>query len=335
MSGLAFLLQPAALLALGFAPLLWIFLTWRDRRREETLVEIGGPRVAALSTDRDAPRRLRTRVLASSAIGLLALAWAQPSWGWTHKRVQQRGLDLVVCLDVSRSMLARDLEPTRLGLAQRELRALSERVRGDRLGLVAFAGEARLLVPLTRDLASFAQLAETADPLSVRRGGTDLGAAIETALAAFDDKASKQRAVLIVSDGEDHGARGRRVAEICAQRGIPVHCVGLGSQLGSKIAIEDGGLQKFLTDASGREVISRLDDAGLRRIAEVSGGGYIAATASPRPLLDAYASHVRRVAGEGIGEDESREPQNRYQWPLLIALLLMILELGLGGRRSR
>ncbi|MHC4959567.1 MAG: vWA domain-containing protein, partial [Planctomycetota bacterium] len=265
-------------------------------------------------------RRRARRVLFAGALLLALLAGMQPAWGEATRQVERRGSDIIVCLDVSRSMLAADIAPSRLERAKREIRALAERGVGDRFGLVVFAGEARLLVPLTRDGASFAGIADLAGPLSVARGGTDLGAALEASLDALRGGG----VVLVLTDGEDHEGRGLRVARRAREKGIVIHCVGYGTPLGGKIPVEGG----FLKDRAGREVVSALDPATLRRLAEAAGGGFV-----DTDLVALYERRVRPAARKAFLSDEKRSRENRFQWPLLGAFLLWILDLCVGERR--
>lgn len=328
-------LLPQAWLGLVAVPVFALLAGRADRNRQRRLAQVVGPRAATLAGDLGAGRRRTRRALASAGLTFGVIAVMQPAWGEETRAVEQRGVDLIVCLDVSRSMLARDLPPDRLQYAQRQIRALAEHVRGDRLGLVVFAGVARLAVPLTRDMTSFAELVDGADPLSVVRGGTDLGAALEAALEALQGARGDHEAVLLVTDGEDLEQRGLRLAASCAERRITVHCVGIGSALGSKIAIRDGDRETFLRDADGDDVVSALDAGSLRAIAERTGGKFVDAALAPRALIDLYESHIGPLAAKSFTGDPRRERRNRFQWPLLAALLCWLLQAGLGERRPR
>ena len=308
-------LWPEALPLLLLVPLAGLSFWALDRARARRLAPAVGPRAPML-----APVR-RRRVWFTLALLCAVLAVLQPAWGGGARALDSRGLDILVCLDVSRSMLARDLEPSRLERARREISALAERTEGDRLGLVVFAGDARLAVPLTRDMDSFRELVGLAGPLSVMRGGTDLGAALSTALGSGDPDV-----VLLLTDGEDHEGKGRQVAETA---GVPVHCVGLGSRRGAKIPV-DGA---FLRDRTGAEVVSALDPATLRRIAAATGGSFRDAHARPRALVELYEERILPMARETLEAKERRERENRFQWPLLAAFLFLMVDLWLHDRR--
>ena len=196
--------------------------------------------------------------------------------------------------------------------------------------MVVFAGEARHVVPLTRDGRSFVELAKAAGPLSVARGGSDLGGALRGALDALEGRSGEHEVILLLTDGEDHEGRALRVAQTCKERGITVHCIGFGTALGGKIP-DAGG---FLRDRAGREVVSALDPATLRRIAEATGGDYVAAT-GPRPLVQVYERRILPMAREAFEAEERRSKENRYQWPLLAAFLFWMVDLCLSDRRRR
>jgi Ca-activated chloride channel family protein len=328
-------LAPAVWPALALVPAAWLALRALDRTRAARLAAIVGPRLRALVPGFSDGRRAARRALLATGLLFALVAAMQPVWGEAVAATRRRGADVVVCLDVSRSMLARDAAPSRLAAAQTGIRELAQRVEGDRLGLVVFAGEARLLVPLTRDLRSFADLAATADPASVTRGGTDLGAALDTALAALEGGDGAPGVIVLVTDGEDLGGRGLRAAERCAARRVIVHTVGYGTARGSKIAVPSASGEAFIADRGGAEVVSSMDAAGLRRIAEATGGEFVDASASHSPLADLHERRVVPLAREAFADEDRRERPNRFQWPLLAAFLVWILELCLTDRKPR
>ncbi len=325
---------PQGLPLLALAPLVAILLSSRARARRRRLEGLTGPRWDALRVHAHPAGPGRSRHLFSAALLFALLALLQPRWGRLSGAEETRRLDLLVCLDVSRSMLARDLRPSRLERAQAEIRALSETASQDRFGLVCFAGDARLAVPLTDDRRTYAGLVALAGPASVSRGGTDLGAALEKAMEALEGRGDAA-AVILLSDGEDLEQRGREAAARCREQGVVVHAVGLGSARGSKIAIEAAGGEAFLRGPDGAEVVSSLDAAGLRAVAEATGGLYLDAGDERQPLQALYERALRPLAASAPAAEQEREPVERYQWPLLAAFLLWILELAWTGRSRR
>ncbi len=311
-----------------------------SRRRARTERVLAPDRLVHLAPGLS-PGRRRVRfacVLATLATGVAAAL--DPVWGEEVLLVEQRGVDVVVALDVSRSMLARDVAPSRLERAKLEVAALAARARGDRLGLVVFAGEARLSVPLTHDLDTFRGLVEPVDPFSVRRGGTDLGRALDAATEALAEARGEARAgqyevILLLTDGEDLEGRGLAAAKRAAAQGITIHCVGFGSTRGSKIALEGGsGGESFLTDDRGEEVVSAMDSESLRRMASESGGEFLRADAVPLPLLEIYDKRILPSARRVYDAQEQSSKKHRFQWLLFLAIPLGLVALALPERKG-
>jgi Ca-activated chloride channel family protein len=328
-------LHPGFLWILVLAPLAASALLWLEGWNRRRLAGTLGPRHARLARELSIGSRRGAHLLFSGGL-LLALAAAlEPVWGEGEQTVTRRGADIAVALDVSRSMFARDVAPDRLGRAKDEIRALAARAEGDRIALVAFAGEARLLVPLTSDRESLGLLLDLAGPLSVERGGTDLGAAIREARGALRHAAGEHEAIVVLTDGEDHAGAGLAAAKECAERGIAVHVLGLGSPRGARIPVDAGGGEEFLRDRSGGEVLSALDEAGLRRVAEAGGGTFVPAGVGGGDLADLYETRIAPRA-DTVFEAERRSVRvNRYQWPLAAAFLLWMLAIWLPDRRRR
>ena len=260
---------------------------------------------------------------------LFALALLRPVWGEAPS--EPPGPDVVVCLDVSRSMLARDLAPDRLSAAQREIEALAGLAGGGRLGLVVFAGSATLAAPLSADLASVAAIGSAIDPSVASRPGTNLGAAIEVAVAALQRSRSACGSIVVLTDGEDFGGRGQQAAQQAWQSGLVVHCVGFGSASGSKIVVDSPSGETFLRDAAGREVVSAADRASLEAVATAGGGTFVAE--GPGALVDLHRTALRPRALAAAMADPTFAPAHRFQWPLLAALLVWMLRSAMQERR--
>ena len=307
-------------------------LIWRDRVRRNAVATLAGKRAKALAVELSPHRRARRRLLRTTAVAAGIFALAQPL-GPEHKRdTSQHGLDIAICLDVSRSMRARDLAPDRLQAAQQQIRTLVERAAGDRFALIAFAGEARLLVPLTRDWRSLADLADACDPTSVGRGGTDLAAALASAQIALQDSDPQAAAILLLTDGEDFGNRGLAAARTLGERGLAVHTIVFGTIAGSKIAIDDGGATSFLRGPDGQEVISVPDRAALQAIADAAGGTFVSAD-HPRALLQLFERQLLPMARRAYAPQLQAQRTPLFPWLLGLALLLLALELATTSRQ--
>lgn len=331
------LLRPGGMVWIVAAPLLLTLgiLALRRGERELALWTSARRRGHFLPGFSSGRARLRL-VLACAAVVFTVLGVTGPVRGYTEREVQRRGLDLVVCLDTSRSMWVQDLRPNRLTRAKREIRGLIDRMRDDRMALLAFSGDVREVSPLTHDRTTLAGLLEHATPEDNTLGGTDLGAALAAALDLFDGRTGSHEAIVLVTDGEDLEGEGLREAERAATAGIRIYVVGMGTSEGGKIPIEgDHGNVGFVVDERGEEVVSKLSGSSLEAIAEKTGGAYLAASQSPVPLEALYNSKIQRLEGREFGGGVERVPHDRFQWFLALAMVCMLIESGLAERRPR
>jgi Ca-activated chloride channel family protein len=276
--------------------------------------------------------RARLRVmLASLALLLGAFALTGPVRGYSLQEVERAGHDVVVVIDTSRSMLVQDVRPDRLTRAKREVRGFLQRLEGDRVGLLAFAGDVREVAPLTHDRRTLEHFVDTLSPRDNLVGGTNLGAALEKAVALFDGRSGAHEAIVVITDGEDLEARGLEVARTAAEKGIRIYVVGMGTEAGGKIPDEMRG---FVRDETGMEVVSALDGSTLREIAEVTGGDYLSISDAVLPLEELYEKRITRLDTRELWAGKLRVPHDRYQWPLVVALGCMLLESALRERRA-
>lgn len=336
-SGGVDLLRPAMLVWLLAAVfLLAVALLGLAARRRERIKLVAARHMTRFLPSYSEGRALARVVLATTGLLLLALALTGPVRGWTMRAVQRRGLDLVVCIDTSRSMLVRDVRPDRLTRAVREVGGLIDRLEGDRVALLAFSGDAREIAPLTHDRTTLRALLGRVTPEDNVKGGTDLGAALQRALALFDGRTGAHEAIVLLTDGEDLSGHGLEVARTAAEQGIRIYVVGMGTQQGGKIPVVDkSGREDFLADGEGAEVISALDGSSLEQIASVTGGEYLAATRSAAPLEELYQMRISRLEGRDLQGGKEWVPHDRFQWVLVLALVCMLLESGLRERIGR
>jgi len=323
--------DPLSLAALALVPALVLFLVWSLRRRRQalaTFVEAG--LLPAVTPDLD-PRRRRLRsVLLCLAVLLLGVALAGPMWGFRWQQVQREGIDLIVAIDTSRSMLATDVKPNRLARAKLAVQDLLAQVGGDRVGLVAFAGSAFLQCPLTLDFGAFSQSLEAIEAGIIPRGGTNLAAAIDTSLEAFEGRQAEHQALVIITDGEDHGSDLDDAIKRATDRGVKLYTVGIGTSDGELIPLEQGG---FLKDRAGQVVKSRLDETTLQKIANDTGGAYLHATDTAFGLTELYRDYIATMEKRELASTLERRFEHRFQWPLLIAFMLLLIEPVVGERR--
>ncbi|MCB0215729.1 MAG: VWA domain-containing protein, partial [Chloroflexi bacterium] len=270
---------------------LGLWLGRAERRRRADLARLGEPGLlAGLTLGLDPAGRARRRRYRLMALALLTLALARPQWGTSTEQVERSGRQVMLVLDVSASMLTADLSPSRLERARLEIQALLDRISGDEAGLVLFSGAAFTQVPLTVDHSMLLGLLELARPQIISRPGTSIGAAIDSALAGFDESRLDDRAIVIFSDGEDPEPGAIEAAKRAADAGAVIFTVGLGTTEGARIPdTNEAGQQlsrmtaggtvepAWILDDAGREVVSHLDETVLREIAAVSGGDYVRA----------------------------------------------------------
>ncbi|GAB4147328.1 MAG: hypothetical protein Fur0037_15510 [Planctomycetota bacterium] len=308
-----------------------VLVLWSASARRSRLAGIYG----AVSADRTLSTAARTALL--SLVAVLSFAcWLDPRLGEETVAVERRGLDIVFCLDTSRSMLARDAEPNRLARAIADIRAVLPALKnGDRVALVVFAGRARVWVPLTHDIDSFRELLAEVDANVVPVGGTDIGSALSAAEKLLDPSSRATSVVVVSTDGEDHAKTGQAAAARLGSAGVVVHCVGYGDARGSKIAILERGEEVFLKDEEGRDVVSAMDADSLRAMAHGSGGEFVRADAMALPLLQLYEKRVVPMQKRSYEASEERQKKARYQWVLLPTLVLLMLEMFLSGGSAR
>jgi Ca-activated chloride channel family protein len=244
----------------------------------------------------------------------------------------------MVVLDVSRSMLAEDAAPNRLARARAEISSMLDRLRGHRVGLIAFAGKASVLSPLTPDYGFFRMMLRGANPSSVSRGGTAIGEALRLAVEAFgEDGASGARMILLITDGEDHESAPREAAKAAAEAGVAIVAVGLGSEEGAPILVTDprSGAKRPVTDAAGNQVISRVDGELLRDIALATGGAYVPAGTAALDLESIVSEHVVPLLRDGAEARTRVARTDLYMWPVMAALVFLLLAALLAGAARR
>lgn len=279
--------------------------------------------------------RQRTKVLlVILALGFASMALARLQFGTHLEAVKREGIDMVVALDLSNSMLAQDMKPNRLEKAKQEIRSIINRLGGDRIGLVAFAGEAFVQCPLTLDYAAAGMLLTVMDQNTVSVQGTSLSAAIEAAQRAFEQKEKKHKVLLLLTDGEDHEGRAIEAAEDARKDGIKIYTVGIGNPAGEPIPILDrkGNQVGFKKDENGEVIVSRLDEMTLQKISLETGGKYYHATAGEMEL-DRIFEEISRLEKKELEGTLVTHYDDRYQWPLLLALVLVVGEFFVSERK--
>lgn len=267
------------------------------------------------------------RVLVALAVITLLFALARPRWGFIDEETTASGLDVIVTFDVSRSMLATDAAPNRLEKARRAALDLVESSRADRLGLVAFAGDAFLQAPLTLDDEAFRQSVRALDTDIIPVQGTGLGAALRESRAAFGKDSTGAKAVVVLTDGEDHEAGAVELAREMAREGIRIFTLGVGTAEGAILRTADPyGNPVFVKDQQENAVKSRLNEPLLRELAD-AGGGFYLPLQNRQTIQNLYEQGLGPMPRSLVKAGKSRQWIERFQWPLAFGILLLIAEI--------
>lgn len=317
---------PEALYLLWLGPL-WIGLAIYARARRRRAVR---DFVAAAMEPRIVPPECAARFWLKAGLGVAALVFAvltlaRPRWGEYFLEVRQRGCDLYVLLDVSKSMLAEDVPPNRLERAKADLKVLLTRLKGERVGLIAFAGRAAVKCPLTSDYGFFRLALDDTDTSSAPRGGTAIGDAIRKALEILPKEGDRDEALLLITDGEDHESYPLQAADLAGERKVTIFTVGLGDAAqGARVPSKKGG--SWLT-REGQQVWSKMDANTLDEIAKRTNGAFVSVGTQAYDLGQIYVDHLARLRGEEGSELKRKRLEERFQIFLGLALLCFALDL--------
>ncbi len=316
------------------APLLTWFLIASWRKRQQAIAQFVQSRLLAQLTVGVSRARQKARLaLLGVAAVLILFALARPRVGFAWEEVSQRGLDIVVAIDTSRSMLAADVSPSRIARAKLAALDLMKQARSDRLALVAFAGSAFLQSPLTLDDSAFQQGLNLIDVGLLPQGGTDLSRAIEVSLDALKDSGDNHKVIVLFTDGEDQEDDALGSAKKAADQGVKIFTVGVGTATGDRLAVtDDQGRTTYVMDENHKPVISKLNQPLLRAIAEKTGGDFMALMGAD-PMQTLYQARLGRLPKGDAASRFLRQYYERFQWPLGLAVGLLTLELFLPDRK--
>src|SRR5881396_2873470 len=280
------------------------------------------------------PRRVLRYGLQLLGLSLALISLAQPRWGYTFEDVKRKGLDLLIAVDTSRSMLSNDVQPNRLERVKLAVQDLINELQGDRVGLIAFAGRAFLQAPLTIDYDAVVEAINDLDTKTIPEGGTNISSAITLATQSFGKSAMGNRALIIFTDGEELSGDAVKTAKIAADAGVRIFTVGVGTPQGSLIPVtSDNGETSFVKDSAGQVVKSKLDDKRLREVAEATGGFYVPLENGPRTMQQVQSEGLTKMQAAEMDVRLSRRSIERYEWPLDAALIALALSMLVSERK--
>ncbi|MFT5522311.1 MAG: Ca-activated chloride channel family protein [Pirellulaceae bacterium] len=319
---------PWLLLSIWLLPVVG-FLLWRAHRRRimSALQFANSAMIGKLVPTPSGWRELFRGACLLIAMALLIVAASSPRFGERIEEVETHGTDVMVLLDVSKSMLARDVAPSRLQRAKSDIRDLLGRLKSDRVGLIAFAGAPVVQVPLTHDQGFYETMLQEVSPASAPRGGSLIGDAIRKALEVMQPLADRDQVLIIITDGEDHDSYPDQAAQQAAERNVKIIAVGIGDEIeGQRIPIRDeSGNAKFV-EHDGKVIWSKLDGALLKRIAIATGGAYIPAKTRNYDLGQIYDDHLSDLTRTELRKEKQVRRQHQYQWFTAFALGLLLLQ---------
>ena len=316
---------PEILYLLLLIPAALVFTYYGSRRRDRLLSRFAQPElVRKLSRSASAGRRKLKACLPILALFFLILALARPQFGNRIETVKREGQDIIVALDVSLSMLAQDIRPSRLEKAKLEIASMLDLLQGDRIGLIAFAGEAFLLCPLTLDYGAARMFLSAMGPDLISLQGTSIAEAVEKSLQAFEQQEKTNKILILITDGEDHSGRVSQAAEKAAEAGVIVYAVGIGSPAGIPIPLRESG-GGFKKDENGNLVLTRLVESPLMELAEKTGGQYFRA-APDQQELDTILSSIAAMDKKELSTRQVTIFDEKYQIFLALGLLILAVE---------
>lgn len=270
-----------------------------------------------------------------SAIALLIVGWADPQVGTKFEEVTRQGVDLMIALDVSNSMKAEDIKPNRLESAKQEMLQLINNLRGDRIGIIVFAGDGYTQLPLTTDYNAALLMTEIIDVDIVPKPGTAIGSAIDLARKSFAKDEGKYKALIVITDGENHEDDAVQAAKHAASENIIVHTIGMGSREGAPIPVRSDGQQVgFRKDRDGNVVLTKLDEQALQEIAAATGGKYVRAT-NVQNDLQVIFGEIEKMEKKEFGTKQFTEYEDRFQYLVAAAILVLIAELLTSEKRIK
>lgn len=320
----------AANFAFGFIIIfaLGVFYYWSAKRRQAALEKFAQKELLEeLLSSVDYRKRALKVSLIFLAVIFCLLALMRPQWGFQWEEVKRKGVDILIALDTSKSMLAEDVKPSRFERSKLAIEDLVRKLKGDRVGLIAFSGSAFLQCPLTVDYGGFLLSLENTDIQTIPKGGTSMSSAIREALRSYAGGQKKYKVLVVITDGEDHEGDAQQVALEAKKEGINIFCIGIGTAEGDLIPVTDEVGQKvFLKDGQGNVVKSRLDESALQKIVLNTGGVYVKATNTEFGLDLIYWEKIAKMEKRELESKMNKHYEERFQIFLWVALLLLIGE---------
>jgi len=327
--------NPEYLYLLLLLPVLAVLFIINQLRRRTLLKKLGeSSLIGRLIPEMSKIRPVVKFILVLTGISAVIIMLARPQFGSKLEEVKKQGVEVIIALDVSNSMLAEDIQPDRLTRAKQAISKLVDNLDNDKIGLIVFAGDAYTQIPVTTDYISAKMFLSTVSPDMVPKQGTAIGAAISLAAKSFSPGEGKSKAIIIITDGENHEDDPVAEAEAASKAGIVIHTIGIGSAEGVPVPVNTGGKRDYLKDADGSTVITKLDEEILKKIAISTGGNYIRAN-NFNIGLDAIFNDIRKMKKNELESTIYTEYNDQFQIFAAVALFLLILDFIIMERKNR
>ena len=321
---------------LWILPLLGLLFFWSAKQKRRAIERFGSlPLMKALASSYSLEKMVWKKIFLILALFFMILSLARPQWGTKLELLKRKGLDIMIVLDCSLSMETQDVPPSRLEKAKNEIKHFMENLRGDRVGLVPFAGDAFVQCPLTLDYGAAVLFLESADTSLISEQGTAIGKALEVASGAFNQKERKYKVIVLITDGEHHGDNPVKIAREIAREGIRIYTIGIGTRKGQPIPMKDeeGRVREFKKDSRGEIVVSKLDELTLEEIALEGDGKYFRST-SGELELDTIQEDLQKMEKKSLAGKYFTHMEDRFQIPLFLGILFLFGESVVSNRRK-
>jgi len=327
--------NPEFLYLLLLLPVMIVIYIFSTIRKRKTIRKLGDQKLVTdllpeISFIRPALKFVIMIVVVVSCIMVLA----RPQFGSKIEDVKKQGVEVIIALDVSNSMLAEDIQPDRLTRAKQAISRLVDNLDNDKIGLIVFAGDAYTQIPVTTDYVSAKMFLSSINPQMIPKQGTAIGAAISLGIRSFSPGEDKSKALIIITDGENHEDDPAAAAEEASKAGVIIHTIGIGSEQGVPIPVFSGGRKDFLKDAEGNTVITKLDEEILKQVALSTNGNYVRANNSNIGLDEIY-NEIRKMKKQELESTIYTEYNDQFQIFAAIAFVLLILEFIIMDRKNR
>ncbi len=319
--------------ALGILPVIILVFIWAVSRRKRLLDKFGDNHlVRQLMPQASKYKPTIKFIFLLLAMSFLCIAWANPQWGMKKEKVQRKSSDVFIALDLSKSMLAQDLPPSRLDRAKKFVKKLIDELEGERVGLIIFAGNAYLQMPLTTDYASTSMFIATANTEMLPTQGTAIGDAIKMATQSYEENNDYHKALIIITDGETHDEAAIEHAKTAADIGLLIFTVGVGTNAGAPIPTSFRG-SKYKTDKRGNTVISKLNENMLSNLAAAGNGKYYNIENGEK-VIEALRNYIDTLEKQEFEQRSFSEYESFFQYFLAIAMFFLLIEFLLSYQKS-